>query len=246
MLDPRESQNVQDLFGANEAQVSRDHAISHVLAALQRINTEFVFFGGTALSRTFLTTGRLSEDVDLYSPDRRALCRELDGLLKLIKEEFPQAAWNVMPSQTGDPHSSLLVCDSSTQIKVQAVDSKTRGWSKVPKALTQIYQRFSDVPATKLPTPTFDGFVAMKALVWFDRRSARDLFDLEGLSREGKVTDGARKLILELRGFHLSREMMKGRVVGLWQEELAHQTRLVISEKECLARVLEWWGTSEG
>lgn len=241
MLDPSESRNVQNLFSANEAQVSRDHAISHVLAALQAINIEFVFFGGTALSRTFLTSGRLSEDIDLYSADRRALCRELDGLPKLIKEEFPRATWNVLPSQTVDPQSSLLVCDDSIQIKVQAVDSQTRGWSKVPKVLTQIHQRFSDVPATKLFTPTFDGFVAMKALVWFDRRSARDLFDLEGLSHKAEVTEGARELVDQIRGFRLSRGMMNGRVVGLWHEELTHQTKLDKTEDECLRRVLAWW-----
>ena len=245
MLDPRESQNFQNLFNANEAQVSRDHAISHMLAALQTVNTELVFFGGTALSRTFLTAGRLSEDIDLYSADRRALCWELDELPKLIKEEFQRATWNMLPSQTVDPQNSLLVCDSSIQIKIQAVDSQTRGWSKVPKALTQIHQRFSDVPSTKLFAPTFDGFVAMKALVWFDRRSARDLFDLEGLSHKGKVMEGARELVDQLRGFRLSTGMMKGRVVGLWQEELAHQTRLTVSEEECLSRVLEWWGTTE-
>lgn len=241
MLDPRESQKVQNLFRANEAQVSRDHAISHVLAALQEINTELVFFGGTALSRTFLTMGRLSEDIDIYSSDRRALCSELDNFPKLIKEEFPQALWNVKPSQTVDSQSSLLVCDSSIQIMVQVVDSWTREWAKVPKALTQIYQRFSDVPETKLFTPTFDGFVAMKALAWFDRRSARDLFDLEGLSHKGEVTQNARELIEGLKGFHLSREMMMGRVVGLWQEELAHQTKLEKSEDESLERLFAWW-----
>lgn len=241
MLDPSESQNVQNLFSATEPQVSRDHAISHVLAVLQRINTELVFFGGTALSRTFLTEGRLSEDIDLYSADRQALCRELDKLPGLLKEEFPQATWNVMPSQTVDPQSSLLVCDSSIQIKVQAVDTRTRGWSKVPTALTEIHQRYSDVPSTKLFAPTFDGFVAMKALVWCDRRSARDLFDLESLSHQGEVTESARELIDQLRGFRLSRGMMMGRVVGLWHEELAHQTKLEKTEDECLQRVLAWW-----
>lgn len=241
MLDPSESQYVQNLFSASEAQVNRDHAISHALAALQKIKTEFVFFGGTALSRTFLTEGRLSEDIDLYSSDRQALCRELDELPSLLKEEFPQAIWNVMPSQTIDPQSSLLICDSSTQIKVQAVDSRTRVWSKVPTALTEIQQRYSDVPLTKLSTPTFDGFVAMKALVWFDRRSPRDLFDLEGLSHKGKVTQSARELVDQLRGFRLSRGMMNGQVTGLWLEELAHQTKLEKTEDECLQRVLAWW-----
>ena len=90
--------------------------------------------------------------------------------------------------------------------------------------------------------PTFDGFVAMKALAWFDRRAARDLFDLEGLSHRGEVTQGARELVNQLIGFRLSRKMMKGRVVGLWHEELAHQTKLDKSETECLERLLAWWG----
>ena len=51
MLDLRESQDVQELFGAKESQVSRDHAISHVLAGLQQIKSGFVFFGGTAVGR---------------------------------------------------------------------------------------------------------------------------------------------------------------------------------------------------
>jgi len=246
MLDPRESQNVQDLFSANEGQVNRDHAISHVLAGLQRINTGFVFFGGTALSRTFLTTGRLSEDIDLYSTDRRALCRELDDLPKLMREEFPQAVWNVVPSQTVDPRSSLLICEASIQIKVQVVDSRSRDWQLIPTKMIDIHQRYSDVPNTQIIVPTFDGLVAMKVLAWFDRGAPRDLFDLEGLSRLGGVSTVVGDLVEKLRGFRVTKQMLNRKVSGLWQEELTHQTRLTVSEEECLSRVLEWWGASQG
>ena len=67
MLDFREAEGVQSLFGATAAQVRRDHAISHVLAALADMRADLVFFGRTALSRTFLCQGRLSEDIDLYT-----------------------------------------------------------------------------------------------------------------------------------------------------------------------------------
>lgn len=241
MINARESQNIQDLFGVTEAQVNRDHAISHALAALQEIKTKFVFFGGTALSRTFLNEGRLSEDIDLYTADRKTLCLEIDELSNLLEQEFPQATWNVAPSQTNDPQSSLLVCDSSIQIKVQIVDSGTREWWRVPTELTEIQQRYSDAPATRLFIPTFDGFVAMKALAWVDRSSPRDLFDLDGLSRQGRITENARELIERLRGFRISAQMMDLRVKGLWQEELAHQTKLQTTAEECLQRVLEWW-----
>ncbi len=241
MLDLRESQDVQELFGAKESQVSRDHAISHVLAGLQQINTEFVFFGGTALSRTFLTTGRLSEDIDLYSPDRRALCQELDDLPKLVKEEFPRAVWNIMPSQTVDPRSSLLICEASIQIKVQVVDSRSRGWQSIPTKPVSIHQRYSDVQNTELVVPTFDGFVAMKVSAWFDRHTARDLFDLDALSRMGEVSEQSRDLIEDLFGHQISEELLVRRISGDWQFELAHQTRLERTEEECMTQVANWW-----
>lgn len=61
-------------FGVGIEQVRRDHLISHVLAALARSlpTDDVVFFGGTALSRTFLVDARLSEDVDLIALAPRA------------------------------------------------------------------------------------------------------------------------------------------------------------------------------
>lgn len=241
MLKSVEAERVRKQFDSTEAQVRRDHAISHALAALQKIESEMVFFGGTALSRTFLREGRLSEDIDLYSSDRKALCRELDELPGLIEEEFPRAYWDALPSQSTDPGSSLLICDSSTQIKVQAVDSRSRGWQSVPMTLASIDQRYSDVRHTQLVVPTFVGFVAMKALAWIDRGAPRDLFDLGGLARVREVPPAARELIRELRGFELSEMMFNRKISGLWREELAHQTRLSTTEEECLAIVLKWW-----
>ena len=245
MLDLAEAERVRDEFESTEVQVRRDHAISHALAALQKIESEKVFFGGTALSRTLLSRGRLSEDIDLYSSDRRSLCRELDNLPDLIEEEFPQANWDVLPSLTPDPRSSLLVCEASIHIRVQVVDALSRKWQSIPTNLVDIHQRYSDVSKTQLIVPTFDGFVAMKILAWFDRGAPRDLFDLDGLSRIGAVSSATHDLVEKLRGYRLTKQMLSRKVSGLWQEELAHQTKLERSENECLARVLEWWGKSE-
>lgn len=246
MLDSVEEERVREAFNSTEAQVRRDHAISHVLAALQKIESDMVFFGGTALSRTFLSEGRLSEDIDLYSSDRKALCHELSELPDLIEEEFPQAYWDVLPSQTADPRSSLLVCDTSIQIKIQVIDSHSRGWKSIPTNQVLIHQRYSDVPKTQLIVPTFDGFVAMKALAWFDRGTPRDLFDLEGLARSKGVSSDARELIMRLLGFELTEEMLTRKISGLWHEELAHQTKQLTSEQECLSVVLKWWRGVQG
>lgn len=242
MLDPHDADHVQKLFGATEAQVRRDHAISHVLAAIKDMRAGFVFYGGTALSRTLLDNGRLSEDIDLFSESRRELCLELDELPDLIEQEFPQAEWERLPSHTADVENTNLNLGLLNQIKVQVADSRSRGWQKIPTELMEIDQRYSDVEQTHLLVPTLDGFVAMKALAWFDRGTPRDLFDLEGLSHLGAVTETARELVRELRGFRLSRGMLNRRVSGLWYEELANQTRLEKTEQECLTRLLGWWG----
>ena len=77
MLAPAELAAVADAFGVSDAQVRRDHLISHLLAALSgSARDRVVFFGGTALSRTHLPDGRLSEDLDLWAlGDRRDAAR---------------------------------------------------------------------------------------------------------------------------------------------------------------------------
>lgn len=57
MLDFNEAAEVQKLFSSTQMQVRRDHAISHILTALQDIHSEMIFFGGTALARTYLRQG---------------------------------------------------------------------------------------------------------------------------------------------------------------------------------------------
>ena len=71
--DLDEARAVSERFGVAIEQVRRDHLISHVLAAISRYHRdEVLFFGGTALARTFLPDGRLSEDVDLIALAPRA------------------------------------------------------------------------------------------------------------------------------------------------------------------------------
>ncbi|MGI8878923.1 MAG: nucleotidyl transferase AbiEii/AbiGii toxin family protein [Jatrophihabitans sp.] len=65
--------SVAQQFGVALEQVHRDHLISSILAALQAHADELIFFGGTALARTCLPSGRLSEDIDLIAvTDRRS------------------------------------------------------------------------------------------------------------------------------------------------------------------------------
>jgi hypothetical protein len=73
MLAPDEEAAVAEQFGVARTQVRRDHLISHLLAALStHLADQVVCFGGTALSRSFVPDGRLSEDIDLIAVGRRA------------------------------------------------------------------------------------------------------------------------------------------------------------------------------
>jgi predicted nucleotidyltransferase component of viral defense system len=241
MIDENEEAYIQRKFGVPRSQIERDHAISHVLFALQNLKSDFVFFGGTGLARTFLPEGRLSEDIDLFTEKRVELCTEIESLPEWIEQEFPDAAWVVHPVATRDPNPALISCGSGIQIQIQIVDGALRGWKDIPTIKSRIEQRFSDVPKTELVVPTFDGFVAMKALVWFERQAPRDLFDLAELADVGPVTDVARDAVARIIGFPISATMLDRSVKGEWIGQLRNQTQNYGSEAECLREVLAWW-----
>jgi hypothetical protein len=72
VLDNDEAAKVAERFGVAFEQVRRDHLISHLLAALgATLSDRVVLIGGTALARTHLPDGRLSEDIDLLSVGSR-------------------------------------------------------------------------------------------------------------------------------------------------------------------------------
>jgi predicted nucleotidyltransferase component of viral defense system len=78
MLSAEEEQAVAEQFGVARAQVRRDHLISHLLATLSmHLADRVVFFGGTALSRSLIPNGRLSEDLGLIAIGRRREVAEL-------------------------------------------------------------------------------------------------------------------------------------------------------------------------
>jgi hypothetical protein len=83
-----EAATVAQQFGVALGQVHRDHLISSILAALQAHAGDLIFFGGTALARTYLPAGRLSEDIDLIAvTDRRsvphAISRTIERALRV-------------------------------------------------------------------------------------------------------------------------------------------------------------------
>ena len=125
MLDPVEGAEVAVMFGVADEQVRRDHLISHLLAALARhLPDAVVFFGGTALARTHLPHGRLSEDLDLIAvPSRSAVAATLEAtLLDAVRREFGQLVWQPPLTAVRDTVPAVLRTRDGLTVRVQLLD----------------------------------------------------------------------------------------------------------------------------
>ncbi|WP_199521174.1 nucleotidyl transferase AbiEii/AbiGii toxin family protein [Jiangella anatolica] len=123
MLDPDEERSVASAFGVATSQVRRDHLISHVLAVLsERFADRLLFFGGTALSRTRVPNGRLSEDIDLIAlGSRTQLAADLDGALpRALRREFPGSGWRPALSEVREEaEPASLIAPGGMTVRIQ-------------------------------------------------------------------------------------------------------------------------------
>lgn len=247
MLHPDDRSDVAMRFGADDSQVARDHLVSHLLAGLEAIaGDEVVFSGGTALARTHLSCGRLSEDIDLYTVgNRRALADRLTaGWPRSVRREFPRLTWNPELGAVRDVEAALLVTDDAISIRIQLLDADAtyRGW---PIERRRVEVRYRDVAPVSLIVPTLPAFVAMKASAWRDRQAARDLFDLASLARLGAIDSRAVALLREVTSVPLVGMDLAALPRGLdWHGQLAHQCRLDMDAETALADVRRTWSAA--
>lgn len=239
MLDPAELADTAAEFGVDDDQVRRDHLISHILHALSTttVADRLMFFGGTALARTFLTGGRLSEDIDLSGHHRARLASVLERELpRALRREFPGTQW--VTSLVGQPDTApaVLRTREGLQVRVQLLSAEQRfSW---PTETRAIDQRYSDVPASALRVPTLPAFVAMKTIAWADRHAERDLYDLNALAQIDAITPQAADLVKAATGVRVAPHMFdRPPNTQRWTEQLAHQTRRLPDSTECLNRV---------
>ena len=234
-------------FGADDSQVERDHLISHLLVGLSEIaGDSVVFFGGTALARTHLAEGRLSEDIDLYtSADRRAVAADLTARWpSTARREYPRLSWRPPLEVVRGIGSALLVSEDGAQVRVQLLEADTT-YERWPTERRRIEPRYSDVAETELIVPTRPAFVAMKASAWQDRHTARDLFDLAALATHGWIDGEAVALLREITGAPLARAELERPPRDLrWEEQLAHQCRLEIDAHTALDLVRQAWSAA--
>lgn len=244
-MDLDERDRVTQQFGVAPEQVERDHLISHLLAFLsQRLGHRIHFIGGTALARTHLPTGRLSEDIDLIAiNNRRAVAAELDDALPRSVART-HGRLTLEPSLTGSPdtHPATLRSAGGISVRIQLLSSHNRVlWPTEPRELVQ---RYRDAPSAELLVPTLPAFAASKTATWSDRHAPRDLWDLWALSEIGAIDAAAAELYRrygptnQLPGDY---EFEKPPSDREWQAQLAGQTRLTVTARQALNMVRAAW-----
>jgi len=194
-LQPDDLTHVMSAFGVAEAQVRRDHAVSHILATLSRHHRdELIFFGGTALSRTYLVDERLSEDIDLIAIDHRNHLAEtlLQDINTGLARTHGRITWSPAWSPTSDVEPAVAVTPDGIAIKIQLLPRAH--YEKWPTEIHEIEQRYRDAPPARLRVPTMSSFAGWKTVAWLQRLAARDLYDLWALSRVGALNAESAKL----------------------------------------------------
>jgi predicted nucleotidyltransferase component of viral defense system len=247
-LSEGELYGVADAFGVDLEQVRRDYAISHILAAIsRRLRNQLTFYGGTALSRTWLIDGRLSEDVDLLVHEQR---RQVGAALAAVIEHdvapaCGPVAWSKDPASARDAELLSLQIGANTVVGVQLADADSRPhW---PTVETPIHQRYADAPPATLRVPTPAAAAAMKLAAWYDRRASRDLFDMWQMALRGLITPAALNLFVTFGptghgpGDWVFASPPSERN---WTDQLAHQTRLKISAGAAAEAVKLAWETA--
>jgi len=250
MIPQSEVRDAAERLGVPEYQIARDHVVSHMLHALETFVDldHVVFFGGTALCRTWCPNLRLSEDIDLITAGYPATGPEiLTHIQKAKQSEFPDFSWG--PFGSNNDTQTTIVSTGSSDIKVQFVKPRPNE-EIIPVEPTSVLLAYSDLPAsTRLTVPTAEGFAAMKLMAWHQRQACRDLYDLAALAEIGALTSSAVELTYNVTKTRLGHPALNHKippkVENRWDEQIAHQLGKPRSAQDCLAVVLTALATLE-
>ncbi len=243
-LDPHAAAAIGSQFGVAFQQVRRDHLISLMLGALGPLNDRLVFFGGTALARSYLPKGRLSEDIDLIAVGPRADIA--DALVRAVhrglRATHGTLSWSRSLSEAREVDPVAVSTDDGISVRIQLLSPT--GYPPWPTTPTQVYQRYDDAPPVTLLMPTRAAFAARKTVAWMDRHAVRDLWDLWALAEIGAVDAEAAQLCVE-HGPTLappkSWMFTSPPTAQRWREEPASQTIVTVSPEEALTTVRAAW-----
>ncbi|MEP6599390.1 MAG: nucleotidyl transferase AbiEii/AbiGii toxin family protein, partial [Actinomycetota bacterium] len=210
---------------------------------------QVIFFGGTALARTYLPDGRLSEDVDLIAVGSRAETAAAieKTLSSALRRSHGRITWAPALTAIHDTDSAVLLTDDGQfSVRIQLLDR--RSYEPWPTSVQAIEQRYRDAPAGSLRVPTTAAFVAWKTAAWHERKAPRDLYDLWALARRGMITAEAAELFVAHgpigsppQPWMFTSPPSEAR----WREQLANQTRLTVTAVEAMKVVAHAWNQAQ-
>ena len=238
---------MQEHFGVARDQVEHDFVISHLLLALSELRESFVFFGGTALSRTFLNGLRLSEDIDLLSIGaRRAAANSIDAVTRSrLRRAFGEVGALPWLADTKRDTQPARFTIGGKQVQVQLLDGRNLvPWPTQETRVSLRYNGMDDVLFTTL-SPT--GFVCAKTDAWSDntRNAPRDLYDLWALWQAGHFSAEAAETYRRLgpHGRYPSAATLPSRPPeqAAWQLALGHQCVPIVTAEEAFEAVHSGW-----
>jgi hypothetical protein len=248
-LDPQQATAIAAQFGVALEQVRRDHLISLALATLGPLREQLVFFGGTALARSYLPNGRLSEDVDLIATGPRAKTAEavVRAINAGLRATHGTLRWSRLLSEVRDVDPVTISTDDGISVRLQLLSAG--GYPPWPTTPTEVFQRYDDANPVILRIPTREAFAAWKTVTWMDRHAPRDLWDLWALSRIGALNAAAAQLFVEhgpTLGTPKSWMFTTAPTAEQWREQLAGQTHLTVTPQEALTAVRAAWAVATG
>lgn len=244
-LDLAELHSIAEQFGVSDEQVHRDHVVSHLLALMSgELADKILFIGGTALARTHLPDGRLSEDLDLIALTRRSeVATALDRLLpRGASRAIGALQWNPSLAAVRGAEAAILEGLHGVSLKVQLL--RDEGYESWPTERRVLHQRYADAPEATLSVPTRAAFAAWKTATWADRQAPRDLWDLHALAGLGAIDQDALDLYRRHGPTHRapSPDLFRRQPTEeAWREALAGQTRLSVTAAQALAEVRKSW-----
>jgi hypothetical protein len=148
-LDPKQATAIAAQFGVAFEQVRRDHLISLALAALSPLRDQLVFFGGTALARSHLPHGRLSEDIDLIAIGPRAEVADavVRAISRGLRATHGALQWSRPLRDVRDVDPVTVSTDDGITVRVQLL--KALGYPPWPTVPTDVFQRYDDAPPAR-------------------------------------------------------------------------------------------------
>ena len=232
-------------FGVKPDQIRHDYVISRVLEALAPHANAFVFYGGTALSRTILNGLRLSEDIDLLSVIPRSdAARLIDDALRFgLRGRFGTVTATPGLTQVRKDTDACVYHIGPVDVQIQLINGAF--YTPWPTQASTIAQRYAGIPDIELTTYTSSAFVAAKTTAWGDRNAPRDLYDLWALSRRRFVNSEVAAVFKSRgpTGGYPRHWSLPGHppTEQAWHDALDHQCVVQVPAAEAYALVIEAW-----